>query len=97
MILVRNPSIICRPVNFGIARTFKRYILCKGHFGQVLRRKTVQVCLYIDIMKMNPLHYVLLAWIDAAPSGGYDLTLWLANLGQHYWAAEYSGIYPALR
>jgi PadR family transcriptional regulator AphA len=51
----------------------------------------------IDIMKMNPLHYVLLAGIDAAPSSGYDLTLWLANLGQHFWAAEHSSIYPALQ
>jgi PadR family transcriptional regulator AphA len=48
-------------------------------------------------MKMNPLHYVLLAGIDAAPSSGYDLTLWLANLGQHFWAAEHSSIYPALQ
>jgi DNA-binding PadR family transcriptional regulator len=51
----------------------------------------------IDIMKMNSLHYVLLAGIDAAPSSGYDLTLWLANLGQHFWAAEHSSIYPALQ
>jgi PadR family transcriptional regulator AphA len=48
-------------------------------------------------MKMNPLHYVLLAGIDAAPSSGYDLTLWLTNLGQHFWAAEHSSIYPALQ
>ena len=48
-------------------------------------------------MKMNPLHYVLLAGIDAAPSSGYDLTLWLAKLGQHFWAAEHSSIYPALQ
>ena len=48
-------------------------------------------------MKMNSLHYVLLAGIDAAPSSGYDLTLWLANLGQHFWAAEHSSIYPALQ
>ena len=47
--------------------------------------------------RLNPLHYVLLAGIDAAPSSGYDLTLWLANLGQHFWAAEHSSIYPALR
>jgi len=47
-------------------------------------------------MKLNPLHYVLLAGIDAAPSSGYDLTLWLTNLGQHFWAAEHSSIYPAL-
>jgi DNA-binding PadR family transcriptional regulator len=46
---------------------------------------------------MNPLHYVLLAGIEAAPSSGYDLTLWLANLGQHFWAAEHSSIYPALQ
>src|ERR1700756_3210155 len=51
----------------------------------------------IDIMKMNSLHYVLLAGIDAAPSSGYDLTLWLANLGRHFWAAEHSSIYPALQ
>ena len=51
----------------------------------------------IDIMKMNPLHYVLLAGIDAVPSSGYDLTLWLANLGRHFWAAEHSSIYPALQ
>jgi PadR family transcriptional regulator AphA len=51
----------------------------------------------IDIMKINPLHYVLLAGIDAVPSSGYDLTLWLANLGQHFWAAEHSSIYPALQ
>jgi DNA-binding PadR family transcriptional regulator len=51
----------------------------------------------IDIMKMNPLHYVLLAGIDASPSSGYDLTLWLAKLGQHFWAAEHSSIYPALQ
>ena len=48
-------------------------------------------------MKINSLHYVLLAGIDAAPSSGYDLTLWLANLGQHFWAAEHSSIYPALQ
>jgi DNA-binding PadR family transcriptional regulator len=48
-------------------------------------------------MKINPLHYVLLAGIDAAPSSGYDLTLWLANLGRHFWAAEHSSIYPALQ
>jgi PadR family transcriptional regulator, regulatory protein AphA len=51
----------------------------------------------IDIMKMNSLHYVLLAGIDAAPSSGYDLKLWLANLGRHFWAAEHSSIYPALQ
>jgi PadR family transcriptional regulator, regulatory protein AphA len=48
-------------------------------------------------MKMNSLHYVLMAGIDAAPSSGYDLTLWLANLGRHFWAAEHSSIYPALQ
>jgi PadR family transcriptional regulator, regulatory protein AphA len=48
-------------------------------------------------MKMNSLHYVLLAGIDAAPSSGYDLKLWLANLGRHFWAAEHSSIYPALQ
>jgi len=48
-------------------------------------------------MKINPLHYVLLAGIDATPSSGYDLTLWLANLGRHFWAAEHSSIYPALQ
>lgn len=48
-------------------------------------------------MKINPLHYVLLAGINAAPSSGYDLTLWLANLGKHFWAAEHSSIYPALQ
>lgn len=48
-------------------------------------------------MKIIPLHYVLLAGINAAPSSGYDLTLWLANLGQHFWAAEHSSIYPALQ
>ena len=51
----------------------------------------------IDIMKMNSLHYVLMAGVPAAPSSGYDLTLWLANLGQHFWAAEHSSIYPALQ
>jgi DNA-binding PadR family transcriptional regulator len=50
----------------------------------------------INIMKMNSLHYVLMAGIDSAPSSGYDLTLWLANLGRHFWAAEHSSIYPAL-
>ena len=48
-------------------------------------------------MKINPLHHVLLAGIAAAPSSGYDLTLWLANLGRHFWAAEHSSIYPALQ
>jgi PadR family transcriptional regulator, regulatory protein AphA len=51
----------------------------------------------INIMTINTLHYVLMAGIDAVPSSGYDLTLWLANLGQHFWAAEHSSIYPALR
>src|SRR5437660_10254989 len=49
----------------------------------------------IDIMKINPLHYVLLAGIDATPSSGYDLTLWLANLGRHLRAPEHSSISPA--
>jgi PadR family transcriptional regulator, regulatory protein AphA len=48
-------------------------------------------------MKINSLHYVLLAGIDVAPSSGYDLKLWLANLGRHFWAAEHSSIYPALQ
>jgi DNA-binding PadR family transcriptional regulator len=48
-------------------------------------------------MKMNSLHYVLLAGIDAAPSSGYDLKLWLANLGRHFWVAEHSSIYPDLQ
>ena len=48
-------------------------------------------------MKLNSLHYVLLAGIDATPSSGYDLKLWLANLGRHFWAAEHSSIYPALQ
>ena len=51
----------------------------------------------INIMKMNSLHYVLMAGIELAPSSGYDLTLWLANLGQHFWVAEHSSIYPALQ
>ena len=46
---------------------------------------------------MNSLHYVLMAGIDATPSSGYDLTQWLANLGKHFWAAEHSSVYPALR
>jgi DNA-binding PadR family transcriptional regulator len=48
-------------------------------------------------MKLNSLHYVLLAGIDQEPRSGYDLTQWLAKLGQHYWAAEHSSIYPALQ
>ncbi|HZP04535.1 MAG TPA: PadR family transcriptional regulator [Terracidiphilus sp.] len=48
-------------------------------------------------MKIKPLHYVLMAGIDAAPSSGYDLTRWLASLGRHFWAAEHSSIYPALQ
>lgn len=51
----------------------------------------------IDIMKINPIHYVLMAGVNTAPRSGYDLTLWLANLGQHFWAAEHSSIYPALK
>ena len=38
-----------------------------------------------------------MAGIDAAPSSGYDLTLWLASLGRHFWAAEHSSIFPALQ
>jgi DNA-binding PadR family transcriptional regulator len=48
-------------------------------------------------MKIKPLHYVLMAGIDAAPSSGYDLTLWLASLVRHFWAAEHSSIFPALQ
>jgi PadR family transcriptional regulator, regulatory protein AphA len=48
-------------------------------------------------MKMNSLQFVLLAGIDATPSSGYDLKLWLANLGRHFWSAEHSSIYPALQ
>ena len=51
----------------------------------------------IDRMKMKSLHYVLLAGIDTTPSSGYDLKLWLANLGRHFWAAEHNSIYPALQ
>ncbi len=51
----------------------------------------------IDSMKMNALHYVLLAGIDAEPRSGYSLTQWLARVGQHFWAAEHSSIYPALQ
>jgi hypothetical protein len=45
-------------------------------------------------MKINPLHYVLLAGIDAAPSSGYDLTLWLANLGQHFGLPSIAAFIP---
>ncbi len=48
-------------------------------------------------MRLNSLHYVLLAGIEQEPRSGYDLTQWLAKLGQHYWAAEHSSIYPALQ
>jgi len=56
-----------------------------------------RVYVIIDIMKLHSLHYVLLAGIEQEPRSGYDLTQWLAKLGQHYWAAEHSSIYPALQ
>jgi len=57
----------------------------------------MNVYVIIDIMRLNPLHHVLLAGIEQEPRSGYDLTQWLAKLGQHYWAAEHSSIYPALQ
>jgi PadR family transcriptional regulator AphA len=45
----------------------------------------------------QPTSLCLAGWIDATPSSGYDLTLWLAKLGRHFWAAEHSSIYPALQ
>jgi PadR family transcriptional regulator, regulatory protein AphA len=51
----------------------------------------------INIMKTLPLHFVLMAGLEAQPRSGYDLTQWLLRVGQHFWAADHSSIYPALK